>query len=250
MGFLVTAALVAARIGGAVMVMPGFATTGVPELYRLAAALCLTVVVTPVVPQAATPTLTLLVAGMVGEVLIGVVMGGAVGVLFGALTMAADFMGMQIGLRIAAVFDPLSISQAGLLATTSRWLATLVFLGANLHLWLLDAVGESFLLVPPGTASSPLAAGALWIPTLGHSIECGVRLAGPIIVLIFLIQAFMGILVRLAPSMNVFFAVGLVVNVMAGLGIFHESLPTLLVEHLAIVHDGIGLVEQAAELVK
>ncbi len=247
---LVTAALVAARMGGAVMVMPVFNTLGIPTLSRLAVALGLTFVVTPVVPPASAPTLGLLVIGMAGEVVVGIAMGGTVAVLFGALSMASEFMGLQIGLRIAALFDPLSKGQTGLIASMSRWLGTLVFLGANLHLALIETIGRSFQLVPPGSASQPLAAGALWIPTVGHSIECGVRLAGPLIVLIFVIQAFMGIMVRLAPSMNVFFAVGLVVSVMAGLGLYHECLPTMLNEHLRIMEDSLHLVGHVTDLVR
>ncbi|MFH1469859.1 MAG: flagellar biosynthetic protein FliR [Pseudomonadota bacterium] len=250
MVFLITAFLVAARVAGAVMVMPVFATLGVPRMYRLAAALCLTVIIAPTAPQVGVPTLSVLVLGMIGEVLVGVVMGGTVGVLFGALTLASDLMGMQIGLRIAAVFDPLSVEQTGLIASLARWLATLVFLGADMHLFLLEAIGDSFQLVPPGSASDPLAAGALWVPTLGYAIACGLRLAGPVMVLLFLVQAFLGVLVRLAPSMNVFFAVGLVVNVIAGLALLHETLPILLVEHLEMTRGAIPLVLRAAELVR
>ena len=248
MVFLITAFLVAARVAGAIMVMPIFATLGVPRMYRLAAALCLTVIIAPTAPSVGAPTLSVLVLGMAGEVLIGVVMGGTVGVLFGALTLASDLMGMQIGLRIAAVFDPLGVEQTGLLASFARWLATLVFLGADLHLYVIQAIGDSFQLVPPGTAADPLAAGALWVPTLGWAISCGLRLAGPIMVLMFLIQAFLGVLVRLAPAMNVFFAVGLVVNVLAGLALLHEALPTLLMEHLDITRRAIPLILRAAEL--
>jgi flagellar biosynthesis protein FliR len=250
MVFLITAALVASRIGAVVMVMPVFNTMGVPKLHRLAIALCVTVIVAPVVPQAAVFTLSDLLMGMVGEILVGVVMGGTVGILFGAISMASEFMGMQIGLRIAAVFDPLSVSQTGLISSMSRWLATLAFLGANLHLWVLDAVGDSFMTVPPGMASDPLAAGALWVPTLAHAIHCGVRLAGPVMVLVFMVQAFLGIMVRLAPSMNVFFAVGLIVNVAVGLGLYHETLPILLMEHLTIVTDSLGIIAEVAELVR
>ncbi len=248
--FLITAALVVSRIGAVIMIMPVFNTLGVPKLYRLAIALCLSVIVTPVVPQAHLSTLSELLLAMVGEVIVGVVMGGTVAILFGAITMASEFMGMQIGLRIAAVFDPLSVSQTGLLSSMSRWLATLVFLGANLHLWVINAVGDSFLLVPPGAASDPLAAGALWVPTLNHAITCGVRLAGPVMVLVFLVQAFLGIMVRLAPNMNVFFAVGLIINVGVGMGLYHEALPTLLMEHLAIVQESLSIIGRVAELVR
>ena len=248
--FLITAALVVSRIGAVIMIMPVFNTLGVPKLYRLAIALCLSVIVTPEVPQAHLSTLSELLLAMVGEVIVGVVMGGTVAILFGAITMASEFMGMQIGLRIAAVFDPLSVSQTGLLSSMSRWLATLVFLGANLHLWVINAVGDSFLLVPPGAASDPLAAGALWVPTLNHAITCGVRLAGPVMVLVFLVQAFLGIMVRLAPNMNVFFAVGLIINVGVGMGLYHEALPTLLMEHLAIVQESLSIIGRVAELVR
>jgi flagellar biosynthesis protein FliR len=69
-------------------------------------------------------------------------------------------------------------------------------------------------------------------------------------VLVFMVQAFLGIMVRLAPSMNVFFAVGLIVNVAVGLGLYHETLPILLMEHLTIVTDSLGIIAEVAELVR
>ncbi len=86
--FLITAALVVARIGAVVMIMPVFNTMGVPKLHRLAIALCVAVIVAPVVPDAQVYTLSDLLLGMIGEVLVGVVMGGTVGILFGAISMA------------------------------------------------------------------------------------------------------------------------------------------------------------------
>jgi hypothetical protein len=44
--------------------------------------------------------------------------------------------------------------------------------------------------------------------------------------------------------------VGLIVNVAVGLGLYHEALPTLLIEHLAIVQDSLGLIGRAAELAR
>ena len=89
MGWLVTGGLVAARLSGAMMVMPAIGIQGVPGLVRVLCALALTGVVAPIVPQnTELLTVTQLVGGMSAEVILGIVLGGALRLIFGALALA------------------------------------------------------------------------------------------------------------------------------------------------------------------
>ena len=215
--------------------MPISGAQGVPKLFKLMATLALTVIIAPVVPQATAPTMNLLVFGMVGEVLLGVLIGGVVRMAFGALHLGGELIGTQIGHGAAMMFDPTIKVQGSPLGTLASLLAGLVYLGADLHLALLVAVGDSFDKVLPGQVISPLVAGGVWIETAGVVIEAGLRISSPVLAIVFLVNLFVAVLTRLAPSMNVFFSLGLILTLLAGLWVFYLCLPYLLPLHADLI---------------
>ena len=100
--------MVFSRLAGTLMVMPGFAVQGVPTLVRVAIAVSLTALIAPVVPvypEVLNPTLQVLVVAMIGEVGLGVLLGGAVGMVFGGLVFATEVIGSQTGRVVALQFN-------------------------------------------------------------------------------------------------------------------------------------------------
>jgi len=245
---LVTMGLVAARMGGVIMLMPVFGARGVPKMAKILSVLTLTVVVGPAVPQAiASPTVAQLVLGMVTEVIVGVLIGGVVAIIFSAIALANEVMSNQIGHGAAQLFDPMLKTSQSPIATMGTLLAALVFVGTNLHLTLLVNVSDSFHAVPPGSVASPIGGALVWLAA-GHEVmEAGIRLAGPVLALIFLIHTFVAVLTRLAPSMNIFFSLGLVMTVLAGCWMLMVMLPFQLEAHYAMVAAS---VERVPEVVR
>lgn len=97
---------------------------------------------------------------MAKQVIIGAAMGLTLQLLFAAVRMAGEIIGMQMGLSFATFFDP----GAGNSPVISRFLNLLVmllFLVFNGHLWLLALLAESFQVLPVN--ATPLHAGALCI---------------------------------------------------------------------------------------
>ena len=94
---------------------------------------------------------------------VGVLMGGVVRLVFGSIVLAGELIGSQIGHGAALQYDPtLQLSQ-GPLATLSGLLASLVFVGANLHLQVVQALGHSVEVVGPGMVADLNGPAAVWV---------------------------------------------------------------------------------------
>ena len=237
---LVTMGLVAARIGGVFMLMPAFGARGVPKMVRILAIVGLTSLVAPIVPQAEIlPTAGLLLFGIATEVLTGIIIGGVVSFLFGSLSLANEIMSNQIGHGAAQLFDPMLKVSHGPIATLGSLLAAAIFLGMNLHLVLLINVTDTFFTVPPGSIVNPLPGGQYWIPTVAEMLEAGLRMSGPVLALIFMIHMFVAVLTKLAPQMNIFFSLGMIMTMVAGIAMLHVILPHQFESHLSIVSHAV-----------
>ncbi len=245
------ALLVFARLGGLLMTLPGFSSAVVPVLARLGAAVPLTLLLLPVsAGVVAPPTLSALAAGIGGEVLLGIAMGSVVAVMFGSLGTAADLLSTQGGMHIGTMLDPLTHAQPGAVGVLATWLGTGVFLGAGLHLECLAALADSFEVLPPGTMTHPLSAGEIFLPAAGHAIYTGVTLAGPVTIFVFLVNLGLSILGRMAPGLQLFFAVGPSFTVVASLVLFAIALPSLLSAWMNVLPEAIASILALAELAR
>lgn len=229
---IVGALFVLGRLSGLVLSLPVIGTNSVPRQVKLLLVLSLTAVLAPVVPAPALPpTIGLLAFGMVSELALGVAIGFVARMIFSALSVAGEVIGMQTGHAAAAQFDPSLMVAQGPLGLLATLLASGMFLGLDLHLVAFRAVGFSFQGLPPGAAWDVLGASAVWINVAGVVLDAGSRLAAPIVVLVFLINAFVAVVTRLAPSMNAFFALGILLTMMAGQLTLFLILPHLLEVH-------------------
>jgi len=240
MDLLVTALLVFGRLGGLLLVLPGVSARGVPKHVAALGGIALTATLAPVVPLAETPEyLGTLILGMAGELFLGIMMGSAVAVIFGAFGMASELMEQEMGSRIPLGPDPFMFSQQGPLGTLASWLATLSFLLVGLHHDAIQILGDSFHYLPPGGVTSLSGGGVVLMEAVSWALFLGVRLAAPVLALVWMVNVFVAILVKLAPNMNVFFSIGMVMTNMSGLVLFGLGLPYLLLAHTTAIHEGL-----------
>lgn len=246
---LVTTGLVFARLSAAIMVLPGFAVQGVPKLVRLAVAVSLTVLITPVVPSVdAAPTMPLLVSAMIGELGLGVLLGGSVGLVFGGLVFATEIIGSQTGRAVGLQFNPMLKMSQGPVGMLAGMMAILVFMGMDLHLAVLFILAESFQTVHPGQVSALLDVASIWVELASPTLRSGLKLAGPILAMVFLVNCFVAVLARLAPTMNVFFSIGFILTSLAGLGMMILLLPFIMDQHIAMVSWVIDLLPEMIDV--
>lgn len=216
------------RILALLATAPVFNNTALPARIRLILGLAITFVIAPVLP-APPPLLAGSWLGLVviGEqILIGMLMGFALRLAFAAMDIAGETIGLQMGLSFATFFDPGRGGQSSVLAEFFGLLASLVFLAINGHLLLLNLLIESFALLPIDTRPL-LAAGLAKLLTASTMMfSLGVMLSLPLITALLVANISLGVLARIAPTLNIF-AVGFPVTLGIGFIVLMLSLPYL-----------------------
>lgn len=220
------AAMVFARMGGILMLMPGIGETSIPVRLRLAFALAFSFVIGPIVaPSLPAPPDTIAgVAITVGlETLIGVMIGAASRILLTAGAIAGQIIGYQTGLAMAQSFDPAQ-GQAGVLpAQFLNLIFIVIVLVTPLHQEMLLAAAGSYELMPAG--QPPMwGDAAYWALELFiDAFVIGVQIASPLIVFGLVFYLGLGVLSRLMPQAQIFF-IAMPLNILIGFSIMAMSL--------------------------
>ena len=219
-------ALIFARIGAVLLTMPGIGQSYVPPRIRLSRALVVTLCLWPVVSGSlpALPTsLGATVGWMLREVLVGLAIGTMLRIFLTSLSTAGEVVSLQTTLSFAQTANPLQ-AQPG--TTISAFLlllgTTLVFATNTHHLFIAGLVGSYRLIAPV----QPLATGdfaTLAVRTLGESFLLGVQLAAPVMVFALIFNLASGLVGRVMPQFQVFFAAA-PLSIILGLSVFALSL--------------------------
>ena len=163
---------------------------------------------------------------LVQQILIGLAMGFAMRLIFTAIELAGDIMGMQMGLGFASFYDPVNASNTQIVAQFLGIIAALLFLALNGHLYMLAVLAESFHVLPIST-QMPTAQAFHTLTLWGGSIfSHALRLSMPLIGALLITNLALGILTRSAPQLNIF-AIGFPVTLAVGFLMLALTLPYL-----------------------
>lgn len=218
--------MVFARVGAAVMLIPGFGESFVPPRMRLMIALGIALVVAPVV-SAQVPALpespTALMLTLAGEILIGLFLGSMARFLFYALQTAGMIVAYQTGLANAVTSDPTSATfttgQGALFSAFLGLLGVLVIFESGLHHLTLQAVVDSYALFQPGHLPPLDDFSNMAARVVSDSFDLSMRIAAPFIVVGLVFYLGLGLLGRLMPQIQVFFII-LPLQIALGLVVF------------------------------
>jgi len=158
------------------------------------------------------------------EVFVGYALGFVAYVLFAAIQLAGQLMDMQMGFGLVNVIDPQSGTQVPLIGNFNYLVAIVIFLSINGHHYLLQALSNSYQIIPVLGAGFN---GQTWqfLMELGtHMFVIGLKLAVPVVAALFMTDLALGFIARTVPQMNVF-VVGLPFKIGAGLVMVLLTLP-------------------------
>ncbi len=214
------------RILALLATAPVFSNIAVSVQTRLILGLAISFALTPALPPlpAIAPDSWIGMLVLAQQVLIGVLLGFTLRLIFTAVDVAGELIGLQMGLGFASFYDPQTAAQTPVMAEFLSLIATLLFLALNGHLLTLSALAESFTLLPISAtpfAAKGLAAVLSWAATI---FSTGVFLALPLIAALLIANIALGVLARIAPALNIF-AVGFPVTIVAGFTVLTVSLP-------------------------
>lgn len=165
-----------------------------------------------------------LVIIMIGEVLIGIVIGLTTKIIFSGIQYAGEMIGIQIGFSIVNVIDPISSTQVSIIAEFQYLIALLVYLAIDAHHTLLFAIVDSYRIVSP---LSYHFSGSLMQQILFLSKELfvmAIKISAPIMAVLLFTNVALGVVARTVPQINVFI-VGFPVQIAVGLLVFGLTAP-------------------------
>ena len=219
--------LVFLRVGGILMFMPVFDSKSIPAIFKIALAFATSIVLFPMLDLAPLPVMSSVFTmgiRVVGEILIGVVIGFSVKLIFAGIQLAGQLMGYQMGMALARVMDPSASQQVPLLAQFTNLFGLLIFITINAHHWFIKALKHSFQLVPPLNASFSGALTEHLIKMSGNMFVIAVQVGAPVIAALLITSVAFGLVARTVSQMNVFI-VAMPLKIGVGLLFLGFSLP-------------------------
>ena len=195
------------RVGGVMVFAPFFSSAAIPTQVRVVFALVASVALAPCLPMGqvqwesgAFPLLTLLL----GEALIGMIIGLVSLFLFAGMQLAGQIISFQLGFAIINVIDPQSEVEMTVFSFIENYVGLLFFLLINGHHWFLIAVGDSFNYLPVSGLhlNGPFVAEIVGLSS--QMLVSGVQIAAPVIAVTIITDVVLAIVGRAAPQINIF----------------------------------------------
>ncbi|MDA7978146.1 MAG: flagellar biosynthetic protein FliR [Pirellulales bacterium] len=215
-----------ARTSGLVMIGPMYGSRDVPMRLRALFAVALTILILPIqlsvnapVPNTLLDFLTY--AGT--EIAVGYVLSLGIWIMFSALQIAGQIIGQSSGMALANVFNPQLGDSIPLAAQFLYLFGLAIWLLAGGHRIAMEGFLATFSAVPPGSMLDFAIIQETLSALVSHSLELGIRIAGPVVAALLLSTLVMGLISRTLPQLNII-AVGFSLNSMAALAMISLTL--------------------------
>lgn len=232
--------LVLCRCAAAVMLLPGLGESEPPAILRAGLAIGITILLVPLVSGLMPPepaSIWRLAAMVAAELLAGGVLGWLARLVALALPAAGQVISLMTGLSSVLQPDPTLGAQSAAIGRLFNLLAPVLILSTGLYALPLGALANSYAVFPAGGAIAPGDLAQTAVRAVSASFSLAFRLASPFVLLSLIWQVALGLLARLVPQIQVYFAAlpgqvlgGLLLLALLGAPIVHAW--------LAAVHEG------------
>ena len=238
--------LVLLRLSTVVAFAPILGSPNVVTEAKVAIALTLAFVIAPMVGFDASlmPMSILGIAWLaVGELVMGLAMAFMVRMVLETANLAGEYLSFQMSMTMVNLMDPQTGAQVPVVSRLVYIVFTLLFLFANGHLIVIKALVDSFKVAPPGLMVlwSPLAFSEIMLG-IGRMYILSVKVAAPVVGLLFCCKVSFGIVAKAVPQMQVLF-VGMPLYILAGLVLIGMSMdfwPRLIGQALFEAQEALG----------
>lgn len=234
------------RVLGVIAASPIFSHGSIPNQVKLGLGITLTLIIVPTLPPL--PQFNIFsfqgLLILVQQLIIGLAIGFSMRLVFSAVELAGQVIGMSMGLGFASFYDPQTQGQSTAINQFLVLLAMLVFLSLDGHLMIVTALANSFITMPivvDGNSINPMKI-VLW----GEMIfSAGLLLALPAVAALLITNMALGILTKAAPQLNLF-GIGFPVTLSIGFVVLALSIPTMLKPITNFIEQGVNNMFQVA----
>ncbi len=223
--------MVFARLGSAVMLMPGFGEAYVPPRIRLVAALMISLALMPMVGErvpampADLPRFVVLLGGEIG---IGLFFGTITRLILMALQSAGMVVALQVGIANALSVDPTTAQQGAVSGNFLLAVGLVLIFSTGLDHTTIRALAGTYDVFVPGQLPPMQDIADFIARTSAVSFELGLQLAAPFLVCGIVFTVGLGLLARLMPTLQVFF-IAMPLQIMAGIGLLAVSVTSMMI---------------------
>ena len=210
--------LILVRIATFVFVAPFFTQGGVPAQAKIGLSFFLAVILYGVVPHPAFDYSSEFGFGIavLKEGITGLLIGFAANICNSIVVFAGNIIDMDIGLSMATSFNQDMSFQTTVTGNLYYYLVFAYLIATNMHLYILRAVADSFLVVPIGGAVFEWD--SLLLTMTKYMVDLfviGFRIFLPFFATMMIMNCVLGVMAKVAPQMNMF-SVGIQLKILVG----------------------------------
>jgi flagellar biosynthetic protein FliR len=150
------------------------------------------------------------------EVVVGLLLGVITEFCVQIIFYAGAIIDMDTGLSMAQIMDPTTNIQVGIFGNLYYYVLLLLLLVTGLHRYLIQAIVETFKVIPLGGVVFSASIYDTILGFVGDYFVIGFRIALPVFCVTLLLNIILAILARVSPQMNMF-VVGMQLKIFAGI---------------------------------
>lgn len=230
--------LVLMRVSVFLFLFPIFSSNVFPSQLKMGLAMVMSLLFYTVVPLDLDRfPLTAIDTGLLigAEVLIGLMLGLCLRIFLGAVQLAGQIIGFQMGFAMINVVDPQTGSNVSIMDQIGYWVCLVIFLMLNGHHVIISALVESFELVPVGYFMLHHLILTKLLELAGGLFILAIKIGAPVIAALVFVSVGFGLVAKFSPQMNVMI-VAFPLKIVGGLFLFGMSLDIIAV----VTRDYIG----------
>ena len=218
--------IVLTRLSGIMLCAPFFTGGYMPAHIRVVFTFFATLALTPALPLGNIPTglgLGSIAVLLLYEIIFGLVIGFTALCIFAGLQLGGQIISFNIGFSMINLIDPQTQVNMPIFSFIINYIGLLLFILINGHHFFLLAVYESFTTLPVGGF---VLDGPLINQIVGFTASLfviGIKIAGPIIVVVVVVDIIVGLIGRAAPQIHVL-VVGMPLKILVGFATLSISL--------------------------
>ena len=150
------------------------------------------------------------------EAITGILIGMGSMLCLYILNFSGHMIDMEIGFSMVQEMDPTTNAASTVTSNLYSYVFMLFFLVSDMHYFIIDALYDSYQLIPIGGARFSGNLYTIIITYITDYFIIGFRIILPIFACILVINIVLGILAKIAPQMNMF-VIGMQLKIMVGL---------------------------------
>ncbi len=199
--------IVFARLLGFIRFAPVFNRKEINSIVKLALALLLTMMITPLLHPAPSPAGISPFLLWILNFAVGAIIGYIAQLIILSIEAGGDMINTQMGLSSAMVMDPSTNSQTSILSRMITMMGICIFIQLGGLYWLFNALLRSFEIFPLYTVQIPLEQIInidYLVKTTSNVLYVGLQIASPILLATLGQDIILGVISKTAPQVNVF----------------------------------------------